>query len=51
MKELENNIMAWFKKGTKEQVFFKKALLVLLAFYLMYRLGYIVGIFLANIGL
>ena len=54
MKELENylgRILAWFEKGPKNQVFFKKFLLVLLAFYMMYRCGYIVGKFLSNIGL
>ena len=46
-----SRILAWFENGTKNQVFCKKALLVMLAFYLMYRLGYVIGLFLSNIGL
>lgn len=54
MKELDKylgRVLKWFSKGTKEAVFLKKTLLVLLAFYLIYRCGYIVGVFLSNIGL
>lgn len=41
----------WFSSGSKTEVVIKKALVVLIAFYLMYKLGYVVGTFIANISL
>lgn len=37
--------------GSKTEVVIKKILVVLMAFYLLYKLGYVVGTFIANIGL
>lgn len=39
----------WLDSGSKTEV--KKTLVVLIAFYLLYKLGYVVGTFIANIGL
>lgn len=41
----------WLGSGSKTAVVLKKTLVVLIAFYLMYKLGYVVGTFIANIGL
>ncbi len=41
----------WFNAGSKKEVVIKKPLVILIAFYLIYKLGYVVGEFLANIGL
>jgi hypothetical protein len=41
----------WFNKGTKTEVFIKKTLAALVGFLLSYRIGYVIGAFLANIGL
>ncbi len=51
MNEKKVTLKDWFNSGSKTMVVIKKALIVLIAFYLMYKLGYFVGTFIANIGL
>lgn len=51
MKEIENRVKQWLDTAPKEQIFILKTALVLLAFYLMYQIGYFIGAFLSNIGL
>ncbi len=51
MNEKKVALKEWFNSGTKTEVFIKKALVVLIVFYLMYKSGYVVGTFIANIGL
>lgn len=41
----------WFTSGSKTEIILKKILLVLITSYLLYKLGYAVGAFIANIGL
>ena len=40
----------WFHSGTKSEVLIKKAFLYLFTGWIVYQLGYALGIFLANIG-
>lgn len=51
MNEKNVTLKKWFNSGSKTEVVIKKTLVVLIAFYLMYKSGYVVGTFLANIGL
>lgn len=51
MNEKNVTLKKWFNAGSKTEVIMKKAFVVLIAFYLMYKSGYVVGTFLANIGL
>jgi len=51
MNEKKVTLKKWFNLGSKTKVFIKKTLVILIAFYLMYKSGYIVGTFIANIGL
>lgn len=51
MKEIEKRIKQWLDTAPKHQILIVKTILVLLAFYLMYRIGYIIGAFLSNTGL
>lgn len=51
MKEKKVTLKKWFSLGSKTEAVIKKVLVVLIAFYLMYKLGYVVGTFIANIGL
>ena len=48
---MKNKIKNWFNKGTKQEVFIKRVMLVLLTLYFLYRSGYVIGIFLAHLGL
>ena len=48
---MKNKIKNWFNKGTKQEIFIKKAMIVLLTIYFLYRSGYVVGTFLAHLGL
>lgn len=51
MKEQKKSkIKAWLNTGTKNEVFVKKIFIVLVTIYIIYRLGYGVGMFLAHIG-
>ena len=51
MKEIVKRVKQWLDTAPKHQILITKTILVLLAFYLMYRIGCIVGTFLSNIGL
>lgn len=51
MNEKKVTLKKWFNSGSKTEVIIKKVLVVLVAFYLMYKSGYVVGMFLANIGI
>ena len=51
MDKKQNDIEKWFQTGAKNEVFLKKLLLYLVMTWLIYKLGYAMGTFLANIGL
>lgn len=51
MKEKKRNTKGWLNTGTKREAFVKKMLAVVLTIYIIYRLGYAIGTFLAYIGL
>lgn len=51
MKEQKKSkIKAWLNTGTKNEVFARKMFIVLITIYILYQLGYGVGMFLAQIG-
>lgn len=51
MKEKKVTLKKWFNSGSKTETVIKKAFLILIAFYLIYKLGYVIGTLLANISL
>ena len=51
MKEKKSNTKDWLNAGTKQEVFVKKTITVVIAIYIIYQLGYRIGTFLAHIGL
>lgn len=51
MKDKKQNLQDWLNTGTKKESFVKKMLTVVVTIYIIYRLGYGVGTFLAHIGL
>lgn len=51
MKEKKNNLKDWLNAGTKDRVFVKKMLAVVITIYIIYQLGYGIGTLLTHIGL
>lgn len=53
MKEKKVTLKKWLNSGSKTETVIKKAflILILIAFYLIYKLGYVIGTLLANISL
>ncbi len=47
----QNTFKKWINTGTKKETFAKKTFVVLMAIFIIYQIGYVIGIFLANIGL
>ena len=45
----KSKIIGWFNKGTKGVVCSKRILFILLSFLFLYRIGYIIGVFMANL--
>lgn len=49
--EIINKLKEWWNNcPDKKAVGIKNIFIVLFSFYLLYRLGYVIGVFLANIG-
>ena len=46
-----SDIKAWVNAGTRNEIFIKRVLVVSLTLLVIYKLGYVIGVFLAHIGL
>lgn len=51
MDKKQNDIEEWFQTGSKNEVFLKKSLLLLVMTWLIYQTGYAIGTFLAHFAL
>ena len=45
-----NDIIAWMNAGTGNDIFIRKVLVICLTLLVLYKLGYVIGAFLAHIG-
>ena len=46
-----SDIKAWVNAGTRNEIFIRRVLVVSLTLLVIYKLGYVIGVFLAHIGL
>lgn len=51
MSNIISDIKAWMNTGTRNDIFIRRVLVVSLTLLILYKLGYVIGVFLAHIGL